>query len=101
MKEIIKNNATLKLVLTYLKENGITTIESAMQNKIADTYREPCDFMVKIPVENYFPKTINEDLEELDESNLFTLSNYRDGKNISFCVNEVQFGLLLLMNEEK
>jgi hypothetical protein len=101
MKEIVKNNATLKLVLKYFKENGITSIESAMKNKIAHNYVEPCDYKVKIPVENYFPETINEDLEELDESNLFKLSNYRDGKNISFCVNEVQFELLLSMNEEK
>jgi hypothetical protein len=100
MKEI-KNNVTLKLVLKYFKENGITSIESAMENKIAQNYVEPCNFMVNIPVENYFPETINEDLKELNESSLFTLSNYRDGVNISFCINEVQFELLLLMNEEK
>jgi len=115
MKEIIKNNATLRLILEYLKNNKIKSIEDALKNKIAKPYVESCGYWIKIPVDDY-PETIIMDLEELEtinekyvpisdgkkvKSNLLTKPNMNDGMNINFFSQEVQFEFLLSLNLEK
>lgn len=111
-----RENKTLEFLLNYLKENEITSIESAIQNKIAMPYTELCGYIIKIPVENNFPETVIKDLRELEtmneklvpisdgsevRSHLITSPNINDGIHITFCSQEVQFKFLLSLNEEK
>jgi len=110
-----KTNKTLRLILNYLKENKITSIEIAMQKKIAMSYVETCGYLIKIPVTD-FPETVIKDMRELEtmnekyvqisdgkevQSHLLTKPNMNDGMNITFCSQEVQFEFLLSLNEEK
>lgn len=110
-----KTNKTLGLILNYLKENKITSIEIAMEKKIAMSYVETCGYLIKIPVTE-FPKTVIKDMEELAtmnekyvpisdgkevQSHLLSKPNMNDGMNITFCSQEVQFEFLLSLNEEK
>lgn len=105
-----RNNETLKLILGYLKENGIKSMEDAMEKKIAMPYVETCGYIVKIPIVNDFPKTVMNDLKELEtmneqwvqisngdkvQSHLLSKPNLSDGENISFCSQEVQFDFLI------
>ena len=48
-----KTNKTLGLILNYLKENKITSIEIAMEKKIAMSYVETCGYLIKIPVSEF------------------------------------------------
>ncbi|MBO0593927.1 hypothetical protein I2486_21190 [Cellulophaga sp. E16_2] len=110
-----KTNETLRLILNYLKENKITSIEIAMQKKIAMSYVETCGYRIKIPVDD-FPETVIKDMEELGtmnekyvpisdgkevQSHLLSKPNMNDGMNITFCSQEVQFEFLLSLNEKK
>jgi len=110
-----RTNETLKLILNYLKEHKTTSIEIALQKKIAISYVETCGYLIKIPVDN-FPETVIKDMEELGtmneiyvpisdgkevQSHLLSKPNMNDGMNITFCSQEVQFKFLLSLSEKK
>ncbi len=110
------NNKTLKFILNYFKENEITSVQNAIQKKIAIPYTELCGYLIKIPVKNDFPESIIKDFEELQIMNeklvsisdgtevishLITSPNINDGMNITFCSQYEQFEFLLLLNKEK
>ncbi len=110
-----KFKAMLDDILNYLKENNITSIETAIEKKIAMPYVETCGYLIKIPVTN-FPETVINDMRELETMNkkhveisdgkevqsyLLTKPNMNDGMNITFCSQEVQFEFLVSLNEKK
>jgi len=109
-------NETLIFILTYLKKNSINSIETAVNKKIAMPYTELCGYLIKIPVENEFPKNLIKDLRELETLNeklvpisdgnelrsyLITSPNINDGTNITFCSQEVQLEYLILLSREE
>lgn len=111
-----KNNATLKFILNFLKENNIKSIKDAIKKGIAMSFVESCGYIIKIPVGNDFPESVIDDLKELEtmnkmfveisdgtkvQSNLFTKPHINDGMNISFCSQEIQFEFLLSLIDKK
>ncbi|WP_203294017.1 YozE family protein [Luteirhabdus pelagi] len=109
-----RNNQTLKFILNYFKENNIKSIDDAMAKGIATSFVESCGYLIKIPVENYFPENVINDLKELEtmnekwveisdgekvQSHMLTRPNINDGNSINFCCQEIQFDFLLSLTD--
>ncbi|ARN77107.1 hypothetical protein BST97_03360 [Nonlabens spongiae] len=105
----LSNNETLNLILDYLHQNNITSLEKGRELGIATPYIEACGDLIKIPVANTFPENILNELEELEtmnelhvkifdgtevQSSLLTKPNMSDGKNITFYSHPIQFEFL-------
>ncbi|UZT98011.1 YozE family protein [Chryseobacterium fluminis] len=105
-----KNNKTLKIVLNFLKENNIQSLNDANEKGIAMGYVEACGYIVTIPLGNDYPSSISKDMDQLGEMNmqwvdisngeqvqsfLFDGPNLGDGIPLRFCCQEIQFNFLL------
>ena len=110
-----RENKTLGLILKYLSDNEIESIESALEKQVAMSFTELCGYLIKIPVKNDFPETVIKDLGELETMNpkyipisdgsevhstMITSPNINDGVNITFCCQEEQFDFLLSLNRK-
>lgn len=105
-----ETNTTFKLILNFLKEKKITSIEDAIDKGIAIKFIESCGYKIKIPFGGSLTDSISDDLRKLETINVkyMSISNgdeiyssmimnseIIDGKTIGFCCQKFQFNFML------